>query len=165
MRRRRTTPIRWEGSPEEQAQIIMSQIINQPPGQSPPSGQAPEPHRKHTQPTRGVRGQRSRVRSGGGRGGGGRGDTGGQGSRTPPQRKQDERQDRQEATESGSETEVEEDEGNDEEGDKDGETPRGELLEVVRVGGGVPPPEENADHPDFTPERAHLLLQGVYGDF
>ena len=32
-------------------------------------------------------------------------------------------------------------------------------------GGAFPPLEENADHPDFTPERAHLLLQGVYGDF
>ena len=29
----------------------------------------------------------------------------------------------------------------------------------------MPPPEENADLPGFTPERAHLLLQGVYGDF
>ena len=27
------------------------------------------------------------------------------------------------------------------------------------------PPEENADLPGFTPERAHLLLQGIYGDF
>ena len=27
------------------------------------------------------------------------------------------------------------------------------------------PPEENADLPDFTPESAHLLLQGVYGDY
>ena len=31
--------------------------------------------------------------------------------------------------------------------------------------GGTSPPEENADLPRFTPERAHLLLQGVYGDF
>ena len=29
----------------------------------------------------------------------------------------------------------------------------------------MPPPEENADLPDFTPERAHLLLQEVYGNF
>ena len=28
-----------------------------------------------------------------------------------------------------------------------------------------PPPEKNADLLGFTPERAHLLLQGVYGDF
>ena len=27
------------------------------------------------------------------------------------------------------------------------------------------PPEENVDLPGFHPERAHLLLQGVYGDF
>ena len=32
-------------------------------------------------------------------------------------------------------------------------------------GGTCPPPEENIDHPEFTPERAHLLLRGVYGDF
>ena len=29
----------------------------------------------------------------------------------------------------------------------------------------APPPEENADLPDFTPQRAHLLLQEVYRDF
>ena len=29
----------------------------------------------------------------------------------------------------------------------------------------MPPPEKNADLSNFTPERAHLLLQGVYGDF
>ena len=33
------------------------------------------------------------------------------------------------------------------------------------MGGNVHPPEENADLPGFTPERAHLLLQGVYEDF
>ena len=29
----------------------------------------------------------------------------------------------------------------------------------------MPPLEENADLPGFTPEGVHLLLQGVYGDF
>ena len=29
----------------------------------------------------------------------------------------------------------------------------------------MPPKKENADLPDFTLERAHLLLWGVYGDF
>ena len=29
----------------------------------------------------------------------------------------------------------------------------------------MPPPEENADLNDFTPERAHLLLRGVYVDY
>ena len=29
----------------------------------------------------------------------------------------------------------------------------------------MPPPEENADLWEFTPKRAHLLLQGFYGDF
>ena len=38
-------------------------------------------------------------------------------------------------------------------------------MEVVHVGGGVPPLEENAHLPDFNPERVHLLLQGVYGDY
>ena len=29
----------------------------------------------------------------------------------------------------------------------------------------APPREENEDLPDFTPERAHMLFQGVYGYF
>ena len=33
------------------------------------------------------------------------------------------------------------------------------------MGGDATPPEENADLPGLTPERAHLLLQGVCGDF
>ena len=33
------------------------------------------------------------------------------------------------------------------------------------MGRGVPPPEINADLPDFTPECVHLLLREVYGDF
>ena len=33
------------------------------------------------------------------------------------------------------------------------------------MGGHAIPPEENADLLGFTPEHAHLLLQGVYGDF
>ena len=32
-------------------------------------------------------------------------------------------------------------------------------------GGGLTLPEENADLPYFTPERVHLLLREVYGDF
>ena len=61
--------------------------------------------------------------------------------------------------------EAEEQGRNEEEGDRDGEPPRGAPVEVARVGGDVPPPEENTDLPGFHPERAHLLLQGVYGDF
>ena len=34
----------------------------------------------------------------------------------------------------------------------------------MRVGG-LAPPGENVDLPDFTPERAHLLLQEVYGEY
>ena len=33
------------------------------------------------------------------------------------------------------------------------------------MGGDATPPEENADLLGFHPERAHLLAQGVYGDF
>ena len=56
-------------------------------------------------------------------------------------------------------------EGVEESEEEDGETPRGPPVEVTCVGGDATPPEENADLPGFTPERAHLLLQGVYGDF
>ena len=49
------------------------------------------------------------------------------------------------------------------EGDRNGETPRGAPVEVTRVGGNVPLPEENTDLPGFHPERVHLLFQGVYG--
>ena len=33
------------------------------------------------------------------------------------------------------------------------------------MGGDVPPSEEHVNLLDFTPERANLLLQGVYGDY
>ena len=56
-------------------------------------------------------------------------------------------------------------EGAEEGEEEDGETPRGGPVEVRRVGGDDNPPEENADLLGFTPECAHLLLQGVYGDF
>ena len=39
----------------------------------------------------------------------------------------------------------------------------GEQTEVVRAGGTCPFLEEEEYLPDFTPERAHLLLRGVYG--
>ena len=62
--------------------------------------------------------------------------------------------------------EVEQEPEGAEEGEEgDGETPRGDPVEVNRVGGDATPPEENTDLSGFTPERAHLLLQGVYGDF
>ena len=51
-------------------------------------------------------------------------------------------------------------------GDSYRETQRGATVEPVRAGGVTcSPPDENADLSDFTPKRAHLLLQGVYGDF
>ena len=40
--------------------------------------------------------------------------------------------------------------------------PKGGTGRGCLHGRGVPPPEENANLPDFTPERAHLLLRGVY---
>ena len=57
-------------------------------------------------------------------------------------------------------------------------SPRGQMRKLRRterpqggpqsrsnaLGGMPPPPEENAYLLGFTPERAHLLLQGVYGD-
>ena len=41
----------------------------------------------------------------------------------------------------------------------------GGPVEVTRAGGGATSPEENSDLPGFVPERAHLLLKVVYGDF
>ena len=58
-----------------------------------------------------------------------------------------------------------EDKEEEEERDRYGETPQGDPVEVTCVGGDTTPPEENADLPGFSPESAHLLLQGVYGDF
>ena len=40
-----------------------------------------------------------------------------------------------------------------------------QLRSLAWGGGGATPPEENAKLPGFTPERAHLLFQGVDGDF
>ena len=87
-------------------------------------------------------------------------------SRRPPHRRGEHIEERHKDRESGAETEAEEDEeGNVEEGGRYGETPRGASVEVICVGEAVPPPEENADLRGFTPEFAHLLLKGVYGDF
>ena len=79
-----------------------------------------------------------------------------QNSRTPSQREED----RQEAKEHGEETGSEEEEEERKGIDVEGETPRGETVEVIRVRGALPPTEENADLPDFAPECAHLLLGG-----
>ena len=87
----------------------------------------------------------------------------------PPNRIRKQRQEIHEATGSGTEMEAKEEEEEEEEEDKDedreGDIPRGAPVEVIPVGGDLPPPEENADLPDFTPERTHMLLQEVYGDF
>ena len=45
------------------------------------------------------------------------------------------------------------------------ERPQGGPQSRSNAGGDATPPEENADLLGFTPERANLLLQGVYGDF
>ena len=42
---------------------------------------------------------------------------------------------------------LEEEEGNHEEGERDGDTPRGAPLEVVRMGGDVPPPRRETRTP------------------
>ena len=57
MGRRRTASIRGRGAPEEQAWEIFHNIVNAPPGQSSPSGQAPAPHSQQTRPTQGGRGR------------------------------------------------------------------------------------------------------------
>ena len=67
--------------------------------------------------------------------------------KTPPCRRveQPEGHDSREGRE---ETEAEEyEEGEEAEGDRDGDTPRGEMVEFTRVGGDVPLPMENADLP------------------
>ena len=38
------------------------------------------------------------------------------------------------------------------------------MFRWSALGGKCPPPEDTADHPDFTPEGAHLFLHGFYGD-
>ena len=60
------------------------------------------------------------------------------------------------------ESEEQDIEGGDEGEEEDKDTPRRAPVEVRCVGGDATPPEENADLLGFTPERAHLLLQGVY---
>ena len=131
-------PLGGRGTPEEQAQEIVERIINQQSGRSPPSGQAPAPHRCQTRPTWGGRGGGDRDRSSGGRGGGRRGDIGGRGSRTPPTKKAvSPRGDRaKEDTEPASE------EGEREGGDTDRVTPKGSTGEVVCVGGLAPSREK-----------------------
>ena len=49
-----------------------------------------------------------------------------------------------------------------EEEEGEGGPPRGVSVENIHGGGHAPPPEENAVFSEFSPERAHLLLQGVY---
>ena len=81
-------------------------------------------------------------------------------SRTPPRRADV----RQEETDLGEETGKAKVEEKREGGNREGDTPRGSTGELYRVGRAKPPPEENADLPDFTPEHAHLLLQEIFGE-
>ena len=68
--------------------------------------------------------------------------------------------------ERGTETNNEEEDNDNEEGDRERDIPSGAQPEVGHMGGGrAPPPKENVDLPDFTPESEHLLLQGLYGDY
>ena len=77
----------------------------------------------------------------------------------------DQRQEGYKATGSRAEMEAEEDDNDEEEGNRDRDTPRGAPVEVIHVRGDVPPPEKNADLPEFTPGCVHLLLREVYEDF
>ena len=77
-------PLGGRKTTEEQAQEIVDRIINQLPGQSPPNGQAPAPHRRQTRPTWGGRGRGDRDRSSGGREGGRRGGNRETGQQDPP---------------------------------------------------------------------------------
>ena len=61
--------------------------------------------------------------------------------------------------------EEQEPEGAEEGEEEEEDTPRGGAVKVTRVGRDATPPEENAYLPGFTPDRAHLFLRGVYGDF
>ena len=153
---------------EEQARAIAARILNFPPGGCLPSCQTLAPSQQ-AQQIRGARGRGSRGRRGGrggDRGGRGRGDAGGRSQIPPPPYRRAEQQKGHEAGEGREETfQAEDEEGGKVEGDRDGETPRGALFEVTRVGGDMPPPEGNTDLPGFHPEHSHLLLKGVYGDF
>ena len=167
------SPLGERGAPKEQARAIVARIINFLPGGGPHSGQTSASPRQ----ARNIRGARGRGGQGrrGGRGGGekrGRGREEGEHSQQNnplPYRASSQRWDdhtareREEAT--AEEDPAEQTEEEEEERDRDRETSQGGPVEVTRVGGYATPPEENADIPGFTPERAHLLLQGVYGDF
>ena len=149
--------------PLEQAQAVVAKIVNSPPVQRSPSCQEPAPQRRQTCPTRGVRGwggqSQERRRQWRGREGG----QGGLGKQTPPP--EDGRISKRQQRAGKRRSRMRRKRKNGKEGDRDGDTPRGAPVEVIRVGGGMPPPEENANLPDFKPEHAHQLLSEVYGDF
>ena len=71
-----------------------------------------------------------------------------------PHRRREQRQERHEATGSGAETEAEDKEGNKEDGDRDRETPMGETVEVLHVGGGLRPPQKKTR----TYQTSHLSV-------
>ena len=94
------------------------------------------------------------------------GGTQGDESAAPPSPvRRDQGQECHEATESGTKNEKEDEKEYKEEGDRDRETSRGAPVDIVLVGGDVPPLEENTDLTNFKPESAHLLLWEVYGDY
>ena len=101
----------------------------------------------------------------GGEGGGGKGKERNTYTHPPTRRSRSRHREGHPASAAGAkESEEQELEGAAEGEEEDRETPRGAPVEVPYVGGDATPPEENADLLGFTPEHAHLLLQGVYGD-
>ena len=49
-----------------------------------------------------------------------------------------------------------------EERERDRDTPRGVPVDVVNVGGDLLPPEENADLPEFIPERTPVVAGSLW---
>ena len=158
------SPLGERGAPEEQARAIVARIINFLPGGGPPSGQNPATTQQSRQ-IRGGRGRVSRWRRGWRREEGGRGEAGGRNHIPPPADRESkyrsamkpERADQKQKRRTrlgkkrkGTWTEIPQ---------------GGGAVEVTRVWGDRPLQEENAGLSVLTPERGHLLLQGVYGDF
>ena len=153
--------------PNEEARTIVARIILDMPGGRPPwwpnpsstFTTSPSPRRQGTGTTR--KAERRQAEGEAVKGKGGRGRRGRYTTPPPPHLGAG-----HPASAAGADySEEQEPEGEDDRAEEDGETPRGAPVEVRCVGGGATPPEENADLLGFTPERAHLLLQRVYGDF
>ena len=141
--------------PEEQATAIVASIVNSPPREGQPSGHALATCIQQDRHTQGDRGRGRMRRSGGGRGGGGRGKQTNE-AVEPPYRRTDQNQERHKTIGSGSETEAYEEEENEEEWDRDGDTPRVALVEVIHVGWGRGPPWRKTRTYLTSPRTVHI---------